>query len=147
MVVGKHNSRFEKRKWFCDFSVSSGERASYAITVILSLAVFLTIVASAFPKNSDTIPVISVYITAIIALSTANIITSLLESRLASRDKYKNPIAPGYMALNRLARICKCKRDGKNHPATDIEWEDVVAALDYFLFMLFFVLTIVATVV
>ncbi|KAH3887775.1 neuronal acetylcholine receptor subunit alpha-9-like [Dreissena polymorpha] len=127
--------------------LSSGERASYAITVILSLALFLTIVASEIPKNSDTIPVISVYITAILALSTANVITSLLESRMASRDKNKDPIAPGYMTLYRLARICQCKRNGKSHPEQDIEWKDVVAVVDYFLFWLFFVLTFITTVV
>ncbi|KAH3707129.1 hypothetical protein DPMN_066526 [Dreissena polymorpha] len=88
--------------------VLSGERASYAITVILSLAVFLTITASEIPKNSDTISVISVYITAIIALGTANVITSLLESRLASRDKNMDKIGPGFMALYRLARKCQC---------------------------------------
>ena len=65
--------------------VSSGERASYAVTVFLSLAVFLTIVASEIPKNSNTISIVSVYMTAMLALST--VMTSLLESRLASRVK------------------------------------------------------------
>ncbi|KAH3706832.1 hypothetical protein DPMN_066222 [Dreissena polymorpha] len=115
--------------------ISSGERASYTITVILSLAVFLIITASEIPKNSDTIPVISVYITAIIALGTANVIMSLLESRLASREKYKDTIGQGFMALYRLAQKCQCKRGGKNNPTKDIGWEDFVAALNYIFFL------------
>ncbi|KAH3834967.1 acetylcholine receptor subunit beta-like 1 [Dreissena polymorpha] len=127
--------------------VSSGERASYVVTVLLSLAVFLTIVSSEIPKNSNTISIISVYMIAMIALSTAAVMTSLLESRLASRDKYTDSIGSGYMALYRLARICQCKRDGQKRSADEIEWKDVVDALDYFLFWIFFVLTFVATVV
>ncbi|KAH3788207.1 hypothetical protein DPMN_166341 [Dreissena polymorpha] len=115
--------------------VSSGKRASYAVTVFLSLAVFLTIVASEIPKNSNTVSITSVYMTAVIALSTAAVITSLLESRLSFRDKYTDSISSGYMTLYRLARICQCKHDGKNHSLTEIEWVDVVAALDYFLFL------------
>ncbi|XP_052250668.1 acetylcholine receptor subunit beta-like isoform X2 [Dreissena polymorpha] len=127
--------------------ISSGERASYAITVFLSLVVFLTIVASEIPKNSNTIPVISVYITAIIALSTTNVITSLLESRLACRDKCTNSIGSGYRKLYRLACICQCKCDEKSDLQTELDWKDVVTALDYFLFWLFCALTCVATVV
>ncbi|KAH3747635.1 neuronal acetylcholine receptor subunit alpha-5-like [Dreissena polymorpha] len=127
--------------------VSSGERASYNVTVFLSLAVFLTIVASEIPKNSNTISIISVYITAMIALSTATVMTSLLESRLAFRDKYTHSIGSGYMKLYRLARICQCKGDGDSRLATELGWDDVVAALDYFLFWLFFVLTFLATAV
>ncbi|XP_052251757.1 acetylcholine receptor subunit delta-like [Dreissena polymorpha] len=77
--------------------VSSGERASYAVTVFLSLAVFLTIVASEIPKNSNTISIVSVYMTAVLALRFATVMTSLLELRLASRAKDKDLISSGYM--------------------------------------------------
>ncbi|XP_052251756.1 neuronal acetylcholine receptor subunit alpha-9-like [Dreissena polymorpha] len=80
-------------------SVQSGERASYAVTVFLSLAVFLTIVASEIPKNSNTISIVSVYMTAVLALSIATVMTSLLELRLASRAKDKDLISSGYMIL------------------------------------------------
>ncbi|KAH3787368.1 hypothetical protein DPMN_165492 [Dreissena polymorpha] len=115
-----------------------------AVTVFLSLVVFLTIVASEIPKNFNTVSITSVYMTAIIPLSTAAVITSLLESRLSCRDKYTDSIGSGYMSLS---RICQCKHDGKSHSVTEIEWVNVVAALDYFLFRLFFVLSFVATVV
>ncbi|KAH3706846.1 hypothetical protein DPMN_066236 [Dreissena polymorpha] len=127
--------------------VSSGERASYAVTVFLSLAVFLTIVASEIPKNSNTISIVSVYMTAVLALRFATVMTSLLELRLASRAKDKDLISSGYMAIYRLARICQCRHDGKSRSATEIGWTDVVSALDYFLFWLFIGLTFVATVV
>ncbi|KAH3834965.1 hypothetical protein DPMN_108298 [Dreissena polymorpha] len=128
-------------------TVSSGERASYVVTVLLSLAVFLTIVSSEIPKNSNTLSILSVYMIAIIALSTAAIMTSMLESRLASRDKYTDSIGSGYITFYRLVRICQCKCNDKKRTADEIEWKDVVDALDYFLFWLFFVLTFVATVV
>ncbi|KAH3705340.1 hypothetical protein DPMN_080409 [Dreissena polymorpha] len=127
--------------------ISSGERASFSVTVFLSLAVFLTIVASEIPKNSNTISIVSVYMTAMIALSTATVMTSLLESRLASRDKDRDSIGSGFRSVYRIARICQCNRDGNSHSATELEWNDIVDALDYFLFWLFFLLTVVATVV
>ncbi|XP_052251750.1 neuronal acetylcholine receptor subunit alpha-9-like [Dreissena polymorpha] len=102
--------------------ISSGERASFAVTVFLSLDVFLTVVASEIAKNSNTISIVSVYMTAMIALSTATVMTSLLESRLASRDKDRDAIGPGYRSVYRLARICMCKRDGISNSATELEW-------------------------
>ena len=38
---------------------ASGERISYAITVLLSLVVFMTIVSASMPKNSDPVPILS----------------------------------------------------------------------------------------
>ncbi|XP_052251758.1 neuronal acetylcholine receptor subunit alpha-9-like [Dreissena polymorpha] len=100
--------------------VSSGERASYAVTVFLSLAVFLTIVASEIPKNFNTISIVSVYMTAMLALSTATVVTYLLELRLASRDKDTDSIGSGYTAIYRIARICQCRLDGKSRIATEV---------------------------
>lgn len=37
----------------------SGERVSFAITVLLSFAVFMTIFSSILPKNSDPVPILS----------------------------------------------------------------------------------------
>lgn len=67
--------------------VKSGERASFAVTVFLSMAVFLTIVASEFPKNSNVISNLAVYLLTMISLSTLTVMITVAELRLAARDE------------------------------------------------------------
>ncbi|KAH3706848.1 hypothetical protein DPMN_066238 [Dreissena polymorpha] len=99
--------------------VLSGERASYAVTVFLSLAVFLVKVASEIPNISNTISIVSVNVTAMKALSTATVMT-VLESRLASRVKDTDSIGSEYIKIYRLARICQ-RRIGKRHSANELK--------------------------
>ncbi|WAR30960.1 ACH10-like protein, partial [Mya arenaria] len=51
----------------------SGEKASYAMTVFLAFAVFLTIVSSTLPQNSDSVAIISVFL--IVQTVTSTLIT------------------------------------------------------------------------
>lgn len=67
--------------------VKSGERASFAVTVFLSMTVFLTIVASEFPKNSNVISNLAVYLLTMISLSTLTVMITVAELRLAARDE------------------------------------------------------------
>ncbi|XP_060581266.1 acetylcholine receptor subunit delta-like [Ruditapes philippinarum] len=67
--------------------ITSGERASYAVTVFLSLAVFLTIIAAELPKNSENTSVLAVYLMLISSWSTLIVVLCLIESRIAIRDE------------------------------------------------------------
>lgn len=168
----------------CTFAlpVSSGERASYSVTVFLSLAVFLTIVASELPKNSDVVSIISVYLTAMSVMSTLIVVICVIELRLAPRTVEEYPINKFYRTIHTIHEILtfKRKRKDKVKPAKDshvnlkknnsnnpeetangqghldptdntkrhkLTWIKVISAMDFLLFWIFFVFTIVITVV
>jgi len=92
--------------------VASGERAGYAITVFLSMAVFLTIVASELPKNSDNTSLLSIYLTCMTTLSTIIVMICLLEVRLLYRDE--SSISKPYHYIYRLYRLT-CRRRRVTH--------------------------------
>ena len=60
----------------------SGEKASYAITVFLAFAVFLTIVSGSLPENSDTLSLFSIYIIIQTIQSTLITVLALIFIRL-----------------------------------------------------------------
>lgn len=160
--------------------VTSGERASYSVTVFLSLAVFLTIVASELPKNSDVVSIISVYLTAMSVMSTLIVVICVIQLRLAPRTVAEYPLNKLYMAIHKIHEIltCRRKRTDKVTPAKDVNvkknnnytpeenvngqgdleptenskrhtltWLKVISAMDFLLFWIFLVFTVVITVI
>lgn len=141
--------------------VSSGERASYSVTVFLALAVFLTIVAGLLPKNSETTSLLSVYLMLMSSLSTLIVIVSIVEVRLAARDAEKQPISKFFLAFAKLSRFLKCKRCKRSvHPADDttsqtslhstddlenISWKELVDEIDVILFLFSLLYTFIST--
>ena len=89
--------------------ITSGEKASYAITVFLALAVFLTIAASELPQNSDVVSLLGVYLTFMTCLSTVVVTICLIESRIAVREVQKHPINAFYRFLHKLTNVLHCK--------------------------------------
>lgn len=83
----------------------SGEKASYAITVFLAFAVFLTIVASSLPENSDTIALFSVYIIIQTAQSTLITLIALFLVRLHTTG-LERPIPKWLISF---VKIISCK--------------------------------------
>lgn len=59
-----------------------GERISYAITVLLSFAVFMTIVSTVMPKNTDPVPILCYVLTLMLAESGIIVAVSILGLRL-----------------------------------------------------------------
>ncbi|XP_053394806.1 acetylcholine receptor subunit beta-type unc-29-like [Mercenaria mercenaria] len=84
-----------------------GEKSGYAVTVFLAFAVFLTIVNTAMPANSEKVSIFSVYLVIQTAQSTLITILSLLSIRCASLDETTR-IPSGLAALVRLSQ-CGCK--------------------------------------
>lgn len=141
--------------------VSSGERASYAVTVFLALAVFLTIVAGELPKNSETTSLLSVYVMLMSGLSTMIVVVSIIEVRLAARDEEKQPISKFFLAFAKLSHFLKCKRCKRSvrpaddttskasvHSAEDLEkisWKEIVDEMDVVFFLFALLYTFIST--
>lgn len=89
--------------------VVSGERAGYGITVFLSLAVFLTIVASELPKNSDKTSWLAIYLMAMTTLSTVIVIICLIQIRISTRTLEERPISKPYLLLYKVYQVLQCK--------------------------------------
>ena len=86
----------------------SGEKASYAITVFLAFAVFLTIVSGSLPENSDSMSLFSIYIIIQTIQSTLITVLALVFIRLYNLGR-EVPV-PGWMIAVVKFLIClKCK--------------------------------------
>ncbi|XP_060554185.1 acetylcholine receptor subunit beta-like 1 [Ruditapes philippinarum] len=136
--------------------VKSGERASYAVTLFLSISVFLTIIASEFPKNSDNLSILALYLILMTSVSTIFVLVSVLQIRLVNRDEENMVIGTFYKLLLRLVTVLKCntcngrkKRIDATGESTDarssdileqpeaeaeVTWSDVVHAMDFLCF-------------
>lgn len=92
----------------------SGERAGYAITVFLALAVFLTIVSSTLPANSDTIAIFSIYLIIQTVQSTVITLIALIMLRVHFLDE--NTKKPGCIISMMLFwdRLKCCKGNQSN---------------------------------
>ena len=66
--------------------VESGEKASFVVTVFLSLAVFLTIVSGKLPENSEAIAFLNIYVFISTLLSTFIAIVTICEIRIYHRN-------------------------------------------------------------
>ncbi|XP_060599402.1 neuronal acetylcholine receptor subunit alpha-6-like [Ruditapes philippinarum] len=56
----------------------SGERVGYSVTVLLALAVFMTLVGDNLPKTSEPVPILSYYLMILLILSTLMTVVTLL---------------------------------------------------------------------
>lgn len=86
----------------------SGEKNSYAVTVFLSFAIFLTIVNSSLPQNADKASVFQIYMLILTFQSTVITVISLLLSRLISFDEKQIAIPRCFLKLSRLIRFGNC---------------------------------------
>lgn len=81
----------------------SGEKASYAVTVFLAFAVFLTIISAELPNNSESLSIFSVYIIILTVQSTLITMTALFLLRLR---QFESPVPK---ILHRIVDILQCK--------------------------------------
>lgn len=140
--------------------ISSGEKASYAVTVFLSLSVFLMIIASELPKNSENTSHLAVYIMLVSSLSTLNVLLCLIEARIYIRDAKVTSVGSGFLVFVTIKNLLTCKRF-KISERTDfgsedslrsvdtankhVTWENVVDGMDFVFFWVSLVFTFVCT--
>ncbi|XP_060596057.1 acetylcholine receptor subunit alpha-like [Ruditapes philippinarum] len=149
----------------------SGERVSYAITIMLSLAVFLTVTAEDLPKNSKPIPIICVYILFNLIICILGLLFVVLNLIIFNRTK-KVKMAEIYKSIVRFTKRKSLRRKIRVEPLRknstakinvksrepvkvfehrradeDIEWKDVSDAIDKILFVLFVVVTYIPSII
>ncbi|XP_076114038.1 neuronal acetylcholine receptor subunit alpha-6-like [Mytilus galloprovincialis] len=94
----------------------SGERVSYAITVLLAIAVFLTLIGDNLPKTSEPMSLLSYFLMFGLVFSSLICFCTILCLRLQLKDKNRH--IPDF--LKRLVLCC-----GRDKPRTEREWSFV----------------------
>lgn len=142
----------------------AGEKMSYAVTVFLALAVFLTMINAELPQNSESTPILSIYLVLQMLSAALVLVISALQLRLHHR---KNTVAIPRLfkcIVNverclRCVKVCCCSSN-KTHAVTCVEkidpgeenlentgvdWGDVTSAIDFFCFWIFLILNVSVT--
>ncbi|KAL3881721.1 hypothetical protein ACJMK2_028121 [Sinanodonta woodiana] len=101
----------------------SGEKASFSVTVFLALAVFLTMVTTLLPQNSENVSFIGIYLVITVVFSTVIVTLTLFILRLNFRDVDEDPIPSWLIKLHGIVIKIRCRRHTKVHPATQSQDE------------------------
>jgi len=137
----------------------SGEKTGYAVTAFLSFAVFLTIISTEMPQNSEKTSLFSMYIFIMTMASTVMVVLTILQLGIHHRSE-DQPISGLLYSFTRAVRRIQCAFCvGGGHVVKDrkraleleeITWKSVTNAIDFvgfwtfILFMLLFTGIIVA---
>ncbi|KAL3864257.1 hypothetical protein ACJMK2_005958 [Sinanodonta woodiana] len=105
----------------------AGEKASFSVTVFLALAVFLTIVASTLPQNSDNVSYIGIYLVIMAIFSTTTVVLTLFQLRLNFRDMNKDPIPPWLIKLQRIVERVRKRRCNRVRPVDQAQNRVVIS--------------------
>nr|XP_022300798.1 neuronal acetylcholine receptor subunit beta-3-like [Crassostrea virginica] len=146
----------------------AGEKMSYAITVALGFIVFLTIISSELPANSDSTPYLSTYLQIQIFLGGLALVISSIQLRL----RHKPEDQPVYAFLQVLVKITRCKnikqrkfsidrvtsaedfkekpldkKDEESRKSDIISWNDVSSAIDFLMFWVYVIIYCISSVI
>ena len=86
----------------------SGERVSYSISVLLAIAVFMTIVSDTLPKKSEPLPLISYFLLVDLFISAFASLLTILNLQLYHKDETQE-IPRWLLGIYRLL-ACLCRR-------------------------------------
>ena len=138
--------------------IASGERIGFAVTAFLAFAVFLTIISSELPRNSEKISTFSAYLFLMTFVSTLITLITIVQVRLFHRDQ-DVPIPTYLQGITKLVRRVRYPTTGsgynrgialvemKRRLTDDVTWENAMDALDFILFWLFITITTLVTIV
>ena len=146
----------------------TGEKSGYSVTVFLSLAVFLTIISTLLPVNSEKVSIFGIYLLLQVVIGVFVLFVSTIQLRLNCRS----PSRPVTGIFLRIAKFgccknslrCTVKRNNdvvslpeKRPPSeqvlADVEdndhysWSDVVSSLDFIGFWCFVAVYLIITIV
>ena len=138
--------------------VESGEKISYSVTILLAMSVFLSIVSTILPRNSDDVCLLAVYLLINLILGVLAVVFTIFQFRLLHRTDN----VPRMYAM-----ICVSKKSCRKaifrkksrvvstnalslenetcNSSSELSWEDVVKMLDVIFFWTFFILFFVST--
>lgn len=106
--------------------VDSGERISYAITILLSFVVFMTLISDRLPETSEPQAMLSVFLLLFIAYSVIILLLAVLSLRLY----FKSDDSPVPRYIRRTMVVLSCgmfsrrtsgQKDSKSVPNTEID--------------------------
>ena len=89
--------------------VECGERISYCLTVLLAIAVFLTLVSDTLPRVSDPMSYFSFYLVSVLVISVLETVSTILNLRLYYGDEDDEPGA--FWSCFTCMMRCKCRRE------------------------------------
>lgn len=148
--------------------VDGGEKMGYSITVFLSFAVFLSIISSELPVNSESTSILSFYLVLQMVIGTLELVISAIQLRLHHRKKTAD-MSQIYIKIVKLDKGLRCKSwgscsrkvrvsankikkievsevpDADHDTETRIEWSDVTSAIDFLSFCTIFIINISIT--
>lgn len=90
--------------------VQSGERISYAITVLLAIAVFLTLVGDNMPKTSEPMSTLCYFLITNLVLSSVICLAAIFSLMLYYRDDTGSPPPSAVAGVTRIL-LCKKQKD------------------------------------
>ncbi|XP_034328952.2 acetylcholine receptor subunit delta [Magallana gigas] len=127
----------------------AGEKMSFAMTVFLSFAVFLSIISMQLPVNSDNTSLLGVYLVFQMILGVGTITISSLQLRLHHRNSEVGRFYRGIVKFERYLRCTKCKKFPRIKPVGEdnldvVDWRAVSSAIDFVSLFTMLVFEIVA---
>ncbi|XP_067675943.1 neuronal acetylcholine receptor subunit alpha-3-like [Haliotis asinina] len=94
----------------------SGEKVSYAITCLLALTVFMSIVGELLPRSSDNIPKVTMYLTCLLFTSVLSVVaTILIVMKDPAKVNKKTPQSPLFV----IPRFCSLLFSGSRRKVMD----------------------------
>ncbi|XP_067673906.1 neuronal acetylcholine receptor subunit alpha-3-like [Haliotis asinina] len=93
-----------------------GEKVSYAITCLLALTVFMSIVSGLLPKSSDNIPMVTMYLTCLLCISVLSVVATIL---IVMKDHAKATKTDQLSPLFVIPRFCSLSFPGSRRKVMD----------------------------
>ncbi|KAJ8308720.1 hypothetical protein KUTeg_013594 [Tegillarca granosa] len=146
-----------------------GEKMSYAVTLFLSFAVFLTIINGSLPDSSESIPTLSLFLMLQLTSGCVSIIITAFQLRINFQDENR-PVPKFLKCMVNITRfsfyknkcftkVKKIKPEKENEIEKDkttpveetqekeITWKDVSSAIDFIMFWVFLMFILISTIV
>lgn len=105
----------------------SGEKVTMGITVLLAFSVFMLSVAERLPETSEFIPLLSVYLTVVMAMTSVSVIMTVIVLNLHYRGP-KQQAVPGW--LKSLLRISASKKLSNDRIGIRVERNGLTIPVD-----------------
>ena len=104
----------------------SGERVGFAVTILLSIAVYMTIISDRLPQTSNPISLLSYVLIAYLVQSTSICIETVASLRFFHRDDSK-PVGAAWRSYTTCIRCssCKCDSDLSQGVAKKYDLEEI----------------------
>ncbi|PIO72737.1 Neurotransmitter-gated ion-channel transmembrane region [Teladorsagia circumcincta] len=89
----------------------SGEKIALGITVLLAFSVFVLAIAEKMPETSDSMPLIGIYLTVVMGMTSVSVVMTVLVLNFHHRGPFNEPV-PNWarvLVLDRLRRFLRMK--------------------------------------